>query len=79
VGHTFSIFTICAEPETQLITMYFVGECDICLATSIDASFVSTMSINDVVQVKYLGKHMPFQKQSAGTIAVSVGSCLTCP
>ena len=79
VGYTFSIFTICDEPETIPITMFFVGGCDICLATSIDASFVSSMSINDVVQVKYLGKYMPFQKQAAGTIAVSVGSCLTCP
>jgi hypothetical protein len=58
--------------------MYTVGPCDICFATSIDASFVSGMSINDVVQVKYQGVYMPFQKQSAGTVAVSVGSCLVC-
>lgn len=78
VGYTFSIFTICAEPETTPITMYHIGVCDICGATSIDASFVSSMSINDVVQVKYQGVYMPFQKQSAGTVAVSVGSCLVC-
>ena len=78
VGYTFSIFTICDEPETTPITMYHLGVCDICGATSIDASFVSGMSINDVVQVKYQGVYMPFQKQSAGTVAVSVGSCLVC-
>ena len=79
VGYTFSIFTICDAPETTPITMYHLGACDICGATSIDASFVSGMSINDVVQVKYNGVYMPFQKQSAGSIAVSSGSCLVCP
>ena len=78
VGYTFSIFTICEEPETTPITMYHAGVCDICFATSIDASFVSGMSINDVVQVKYQGVYMPFQKQSAGSVAVSNGSCLAC-
>jgi len=79
VGYTFSIFTICNAAETTPITMYHVGVCDICGATSIDASFVSSMNINDVVQVKYQGVYMPFQKQSAGSVAVSVGSCLVCP
>ena len=79
VGYTFSTFTICDATETTPITMYHVGACDICGATSIDASFVSSMNINDVVQVKYQGVYMPFQKQSAGSVAVSVGSCLVCP
>lgn len=78
VGYNFNFLTICSEPEVTPITMYHLGECDLCLATSIDASFVSSMSVNDVVQVKYQNKTMPFQKQSAGTIAVSVGSCLSC-
>jgi hypothetical protein len=78
VGYNFNFLTICSEPEVTPITMYYLGECDLCLATSIDASFVLSMSVNDVVQVKYQNKTMPFQKQSAGTIAVSVGSCLSC-
>ena len=78
VGYTFSIFTICDEPEVTPIVMNHLGVCDICGATSIDASFVSSMLVNDVVQVKYQGVYMPFQKQSAGTVAVSVGSCLVC-